>query len=374
MSNSSVYITGDTIMLTAEFKKITKKLKKAELTTPLGGNADLKFVAVKEGEGGNGISVEYKDPGIYGLEDKPEEVGGNIISPFDDREIKCEVEGKAIVVTLARKRAKQAYIDTELEGDNNDIRYTAVTAGVTGNKISVEYIHPTTINQALAVSVATADGVNDITVRLATDSTGQITSTSSNVIKAINQHVTARTLVSAIGKEGDAVDGLVRPMGRIYLTYGSDAYTTSTAGDVARAIGENAEATALVTIEYPETSSGGALVEEMAATHLSTGSDDPDYIDIETESIKIYDKWENLLFYILGTPTEAEVAKGITSYNHTPTRKDTGKYEVLCPVPLKYTQIIQEWNCTYEGAAVEHRRKINLTWAEDSSQTTPSTT
>ena len=81
------------------------------------------------------------------------------------------------------------------------VTVTANEAGTAGNGIKVALVDPSANSQALAVSVA----ADTISVSLATDGTGAITSTAADIVAAINAHLVARTLVTASGDATDAV-------------------------------------------------------------------------------------------------------------------------------------------------------------------------
>ncbi len=96
------------------------------------------------------------------------------------------------------------------------ITYTAASAGTDGNAIRVRYLDPDDVSQALAVSVSG----KDITVRLATDIEGAITSTAAEVATAINGAPEAAALVTAT--EDGSGAGVVSAIGYQNLTGGQD--------------------------------------------------------------------------------------------------------------------------------------------------------
>jgi flagellar hook-associated protein FlgK len=100
---------------------------------------------------------------------------------------------------------------------DNDLIFTAVDKGEAGDNIAIEYV-ALGANQPLKVSVATEDdGTRRITVILATDANGAVTSTSGDIATAINTHNVARTLVTAETPQGETGHGLVEPMEKTYL-------------------------------------------------------------------------------------------------------------------------------------------------------------
>jgi len=111
------------------------------------------------------------------------------------------------------------------EGDNNAISFTAATAGVEGNGISL-YFNSLGASQTLAVSVSQAR----ITVTLATDGDGVITSTADDVVTALGNDTAASALVTAANAGASTGVGLfpVTPVLQ-YLTGGEDeAFPTDT--------------------------------------------------------------------------------------------------------------------------------------------------
>lgn len=74
---------------------------------------------------------------------------------------------------------------TALAGSNNDLKFTAVTAGVTGNSNSIRYVDPAANNAALSVVITPFAGYATIVVNLATDGTGAITTTANDILVAL---------------------------------------------------------------------------------------------------------------------------------------------------------------------------------------------
>ncbi len=78
---------------------------------------------------------------------------------------------------------------------------TADARGPGGNSIRIRHVNPGANNAALAVSVSG----NDITVSLATDGVGALTSTGAQIVAAINAHAGASALVNASTSDGSGV-------------------------------------------------------------------------------------------------------------------------------------------------------------------------
>lgn len=112
-------------------------------------------------------------------------------------------------------------IDPNATADN-EVTYTAVTAGAGGNAIRVAYTDPAAASAALAVSVAG----NDITVALATDAAGAITSTALQVRDAVNAHAGASGLVTASLPGTTTGAGVVAAVALTNLAGGADPVIT----------------------------------------------------------------------------------------------------------------------------------------------------
>lgn len=103
--------------------------------------------------------------------------------------------------------------------DNTGITLTAATAGLAGNQISVALVDPAANSATLAVAVSG----NAITVTLATDASGVITSTVGDVITAINGDGDASALVAAANLTGSDGTGLAKATGvSRFLAGGAD--------------------------------------------------------------------------------------------------------------------------------------------------------
>lgn len=103
--------------------------------------------------------------------------------------------------------------------------YTAVTAGVGGNSITIVYLDPGGNNQALSVSVVT----NAITVHLATNGGGTITSTNDLIAAAILASAPAHALVTSVVGGGHGSD-VVTAVGSTALQNGADPTPGEVAG------------------------------------------------------------------------------------------------------------------------------------------------
>jgi flagellar hook protein FlgE len=86
---------------------------------------------------------------------------------------------------------QQAALTTAF-GADNDLTFTAVDYGGEGQNISLTYLDPGAANQPLSVSVSG----DAITVSLATDAGGTITSTGADVLAALNGDASASALIT----------------------------------------------------------------------------------------------------------------------------------------------------------------------------------
>ncbi len=96
-----------------------------------------------------------------------------------------------------------------------------------GNEITAEFVNPGVANSPLSVS---ASG-NDILVSLGTESTGALSSTTAQVVAAINASPAASGLAVALTYRGNAGTGIVQPRAKVKL---SDFLTMPTNAHVQR--------------------------------------------------------------------------------------------------------------------------------------------
>ncbi|QTP60935.1 phage tail protein [Billgrantia antri] len=100
---------------------------------------------------------------------------------------------------------------------NTGILYTAVEAGTAGNNVRVRYLDPGSASATLAVTV---EG-NDISIALATDVEGAVSSTAADIVTAVNGSAEASALVTAAAVEGSDGTGLARARGFQSLSGGA---------------------------------------------------------------------------------------------------------------------------------------------------------
>lgn len=111
-----------------------------------------------------------------------------------------------------------ATLTTGVVASHNAITFTADAEGTDGNDITVALVDPSGNNISLQVScTGTA-----ISVRLATDGSGVITSTATLVIAAVNAHQAASALVTAANAGASNGSGVVAAVAATALSGGKD--------------------------------------------------------------------------------------------------------------------------------------------------------
>ncbi|HFG1866728.1 TPA: phage tail sheath C-terminal domain-containing protein [Vibrio cholerae] len=99
---------------------------------------------------------------------------------------------------------------------NDGLKLTAVKTGTEGNAISVEVLAPTAASSELAVTVTN----NKISIQLASDESGALTTTATELASALMADPAAKVLVTAVAL-GDG-SGDVAPVSRAYLSGGEN--------------------------------------------------------------------------------------------------------------------------------------------------------
>lgn len=141
--------------------------------------------------------------------------------------------------------------------------------------VSVEFLDPGANNAALSVAVNTVGNDSTITVNLATDGAGTITSTAADVASAVNADATASGLVSAVAQ--GAGSGVVAAAAATAVAQGNTSLTLSNVGT----------AFSLNTYNYSGTDNGNIVLSDRGAdssidyTGLDTISNDGTPPDIE---------------------------------------------------------------------------------------------
>lgn len=205
----------------------------------------------------------------------------------DVEEIHTETEADAV----------QAFLETNLAGANNDLRFIAQSAydGAKGNSIRVKYLDPALASAALSVSVSGFD----VTVSLATDGALAITTTAEEIIDAVAAHSPARQLVDVKRKAGNDGSGVVIALVITNLSGGVDAdpdnvtvnevapvqaFITASAGQGANAVAKYIAQSPFVgtlgnniTVEYLDPAANNAVLSisvsaKAITVHLATGA------------------------------------------------------------------------------------------------------
>lgn len=218
----------------------------------------ITYSSVLKNDAANGISVAY------------------VLA--DDPTTTVSVAGQAITVGLGYQPLTASSYSTNLTGSNNDLTFTAVTAGADGDDITIAYIDPSANSATLSVDVTDTD----IVVNLATNGSGAITSTANQVKAAIQAKAEAAALVSVALKTGNTGAGVVTALAETNLAGGYDAEIVATLSDIKTAIEANAEADALVSLVITGTDS--TLAEVAAAAFLTGGAE---AFDIESSYVLI---------------------------------------------------------------------------------------
>lgn len=119
-------------------------------------------------------------------------------------------------ITNTEQEAK-ATLETNLAGDNNDLKFTSKLKGHFGNAIKVEYVDPDAASAKLGVTVSGTT----ISVSLATDVSKDITSTAALVKAAIEATPAAAALVTVANKAANSGVGVVTAMAATALANGA---------------------------------------------------------------------------------------------------------------------------------------------------------
>ena len=146
---------------------------------------------------------------------------------LDDGKAKFAQEGDA-AWTDCGPVPVAATLTTALTGSDNDLKFTAVTAGPDGNSITITYVDPGAPSAALSVSVVGTA----ITVNLATNGSSVITSTASLVLAAVAASTPASALVSVAIAPANTGAGVVTALASTPLAggTGTNFFTTLNGG------------------------------------------------------------------------------------------------------------------------------------------------
>lgn len=111
-----------------------------------------------------------------------------------------------------------ASLTTGLKHIDNDLIFTAVNPGADGEKIAIEYVN-NGADQPLGLHIYTdIDGTKRISISLATDEDGKVTSKASDILNLIKGNADASALVEVKTPPGQDGSGLVKEMDQTYLS------------------------------------------------------------------------------------------------------------------------------------------------------------
>lgn len=231
----------------------------------------ILVTAVEPGVDGNDLKVQLKNPGV-------------INSPLS-----VEIDEETIIVNLETDGtaavASELEIDNAVPDANSKVIVTAKEAGVIGNSIKVQFLDPSSPNQSLSISISG----DTIVVSLATGAdAGPITSTAKSVADAINAHLIAKQLVTA-AYSGTGLT-VIEAHAAAPLANGADEIAgdiVSTVTEVVEAINDHFDVSQLIEAEAtgdgdPDTTAAIAV----AATPLADGDDGSGF---EAEGVLLHD-------------------------------------------------------------------------------------
>lgn len=221
----------------------------------IGAGQSRSFVNIESGSNGwdvdiNGEIIQY--------------VGGDL-APTLAAVVKLQTANDS---TMGAIPAVAATLTTALTGANNDLKFTAVTAGVAGNSITIDYVDPGGASATLSCTVL----VNAITVSLGR-TLSAIDTTATALAAIIAGTPAAAALVTAANAAGNTGAGLVTALAATPLAGGTALVPATPAGtytDVASAT-VNSEGYAFiagVTGKYARiTNAGPGAVSVVARPH-----------------------------------------------------------------------------------------------------------
>ncbi len=126
--------------------------------------------------------------------------------------VQNEIGGKELLLKACQGRIASTIAAVAASLIDQGITYTAKKKGLIGNNIRIVLLDPAANNATLSISVAetivSGVTIKTITVSLATDGTGDITSTADQIIAAIVASTPASALVSVSGTGAVAVNAL----------------------------------------------------------------------------------------------------------------------------------------------------------------------
>jgi uncharacterized protein len=132
----------------------------------------------------------------------------------------------------------KATLSTGTVSSNNALTFTSKLSGSVGNQIAIQFKDPKANSAALSVAVSG----KSVTVSLATDATGTITSTAANVIAAIVASTDASALVSVANTGTSTGAGAVAALSSTKLSGGvTEAFPLNTPTLISGSVAEAAK-------------------------------------------------------------------------------------------------------------------------------------
>lgn len=128
------------------------------------------------------------------------------------------------IAANAPVNAVASTLTTELDGDNNDLVFTAKTKGESGDNITITYVAPDDDKESESVVVNGTDIV--VTLRKATATL----STANQVKTAIGENDNAKALVVVANADGNNGEGNVTAMAKASLDNGANGTVAPSAG------------------------------------------------------------------------------------------------------------------------------------------------
>lgn len=232
----------------------------AEYTTQQSAaNSNLTFKAVTPGSAGNNITVTYQT-GASAAGQEIVTVSGTDIT------VTLHADSTALQVLNAILSDVAAYATatTKISGDNNDLTFTAVTAGVAGNDISIIYKLGAS---AIGLESCSVTG-STITVTLHKNSTA------SHVLDVIRRTASAAALITVALATGNSGAGKIVPS-----TAKSSWTITTTLKN-----GSTVSAGSLVSVELATGNTGAGKPGAMAKMNLQGGSGTLSWIEIGVDN------------------------------------------------------------------------------------------
>jgi len=229
----------------------TPALKKASLTLfpddafaflvvdSAGADNTIQYDAVSSGTGGNSITIEYEYLQVPSTALVVAVTGSSIkvtlatdaasVITSTAAAVIAAITGSvpaSVLVTATAVGAVTGVIGgafpaTALSNARTGVVYTAITAGIAGNSITVAYTDPAAPTSPISVSVIGSA----ITVSLKTDGSSTITSTPTDIVAAVNGDITASLLVLADEADENAADGIVAAVAATPLDGGAGSTT-----------------------------------------------------------------------------------------------------------------------------------------------------